>query len=96
MKFIAAKLTEMSFILVVIHDHFLKLLGLLQRILEQRVSLVLDRVLVKPMLTSPPPVEEGGLLQVRMLVIDTLRVGVRFFDFRQHYWVDSVHGVQRL
>ncbi|CAM6124454.1 unnamed protein product [Calypogeia fissa] len=41
---------------------------LVQRILEQRVSLVLDRLLVKPSLTNLPPVEEGGLLQyLRML-----------------------------
>ncbi len=37
---------------------------LLQRVLEQRVVAVLDKLLPKPSLTSPPPMEEGGYQQV--------------------------------
>lgn len=35
-----------------------------QRVLEQRVTGILDKILVKPSLSSPPPVQEGGLLLV--------------------------------
>ncbi|KAK1307879.1 Exocyst complex component 5 [Acorus calamus] len=35
---------------------------LVQRVLEQRVSAILDKLLVKPSLVNLPPVEEGGLL----------------------------------
>jgi hypothetical protein len=34
-----------------------------QRVLEQRVTTILDRLLIKPSLASLPPLE-GGLLQV--------------------------------
>lgn len=36
----------------------------MQRILEQRLPVVLDRILVKPSLSSPVPMEKGGYLQV--------------------------------
>lgn len=36
---------------------------LVQRVLEQRVVAVLDKLLPKPSLTSPPPMEEGGYQQ---------------------------------
>lgn len=39
---------------------------LLQRVLEQRVVAVLDKLLPKPSLTSPPPMEEGGYQQVNL------------------------------
>ncbi|KAL2629540.1 hypothetical protein R1flu_014226 [Riccia fluitans] len=43
---------------------------LVQRILEQRVFAVLDRILEKPSLTNPVPMEEGGYLQyLRTLAI---------------------------
>ncbi|XP_008807526.1 exocyst complex component 5 [Phoenix dactylifera] len=35
---------------------------LVQRVLEQRVTAILDRLLVKPSLVNLPPVEQGGLL----------------------------------
>lgn len=37
---------------------------LLQRVLEQRVTALLDKLLVKPSLVNLPPIEEGGLLLV--------------------------------
>ncbi|XP_044493678.1 exocyst complex component SEC10b-like [Mangifera indica] len=43
---------------------------LVQRVLEQRVTAILDKVLVKPSLVNLPPMEEGGLLlYLRMLAI---------------------------
>lgn len=36
----------------------------LQRVLEQRVTALLDKLLVKPSLVNLPPMEEGGLLLV--------------------------------
>lgn len=36
----------------------------MQRVLEQRVTALLDKLLVKPSLVNPPPMEEGGLLLV--------------------------------
>uniref|UniRef100_A0A0D6R2M0 Exocyst complex component Sec10 n=1 Tax=Araucaria cunninghamii TaxID=56994 RepID=A0A0D6R2M0_ARACU len=43
---------------------------LVQRVLEQRVSAVLDKFLPKPSLASPPPMEEGGLLlYLRILAV---------------------------
>eukprot|EP00252_Welwitschia_mirabilis_P014977 TRINITY_DN33064_c0_g1_i1.p1 TRINITY_DN33064_c0_g1~~TRINITY_DN33064_c0_g1_i1.p1 ORF type:complete len:834 (-),score=193.38 TRINITY_DN33064_c0_g1_i1:189-2690(-) len=43
---------------------------LVQRVLEQRVSAVLDRLLPKPSLANPPPIEEGGLLlYLRILAV---------------------------
>ncbi|XVE84717.1 hypothetical protein DITRI_Ditri17bG0035800 [Diplodiscus trichospermus] len=43
---------------------------LVQRVLEQRVTALLDKLLVKPSLVNPPPVEEGGLLlYLRMLAV---------------------------
>ncbi|KAF8658359.1 hypothetical protein HU200_059407 [Digitaria exilis] len=43
---------------------------LVQRVLEQRVTTILDRILIKPSLASLPPLEEGGLLQyLRILAI---------------------------
>jgi len=35
-----------------------------QRVLEQRVTSILDKLLVKPSLVNLPPVEQGGLLLV--------------------------------
>uniref|UniRef100_R7WFD0 Exocyst complex component 5 n=1 Tax=Aegilops tauschii TaxID=37682 RepID=R7WFD0_AEGTA len=35
---------------------------LVQRVLEQRVTAILDKLLIRPSLASLPPVEEGGLL----------------------------------
>lgn len=35
-----------------------------QRVLEQRVTALLDKILVKPSLVNLPPMEEGGLLLV--------------------------------
>ena len=35
-----------------------------QRVLEQRVTALLDKLLVKPSLVNLPPMEEGGLLLV--------------------------------
>lgn len=35
-----------------------------QRVLEQRITALLDRLLVKPSLVNLPPMEEGGLLLV--------------------------------
>ncbi|KAG9442843.1 hypothetical protein H6P81_018697 [Aristolochia fimbriata] len=43
---------------------------LVQRVLEQRVSTILDKLLVKPSLVNLPPVEEGGLLlYLRVLAV---------------------------
>ncbi|KAF8118171.1 hypothetical protein N665_0006s0164 [Sinapis alba] len=43
---------------------------LVQRVLEQRVTGILDKILVKPSLMSPPPVQEGGLLlYLRMFAV---------------------------
>uniref|UniRef100_A0A1J3CAV2 Exocyst complex component SEC10 n=1 Tax=Noccaea caerulescens TaxID=107243 RepID=A0A1J3CAV2_NOCCA len=43
---------------------------LVQRVLEQRVTGILDKILVKPSLMTPPPVQEGGLLlYLRMLAV---------------------------
>ncbi|KAL0709419.1 hypothetical protein Bca4012_016397 [Brassica carinata] len=43
---------------------------LVQRVLEQRVTGILDKILVKPSLQSPPPVQEGGLLlYLRMFAV---------------------------
>lgn len=36
----------------------------MQRVLEQRVTAILDKLLVKPSLVNLPPMEEGGLLLV--------------------------------
>lgn len=36
---------------------------LVQRVLEQRVYAILDKILRKPLLSHPPPLEDGGLLQ---------------------------------
>ena len=54
-----------------------------QRVLEQRVTGILDKILAKPSLMSPPPVQEGGLLLVcRYLFISFFcylrsRIGIR-------------------
>lgn len=45
------------FIIMMLSNH-------VQRVLEQRVSAILDKLLVKPSLVNLPPVEEGGLLLV--------------------------------
>lgn len=43
---------------------------LVQRVLEQRVTALLDKILVKPSLVNLPPMEEGGLLlYLRMLAV---------------------------
>uniref|UniRef100_A0A0E0FAR5 Exocyst complex component Sec10 n=1 Tax=Oryza meridionalis TaxID=40149 RepID=A0A0E0FAR5_9ORYZ len=43
---------------------------LVQRVLEQRVTAILDRLLIKPSLANLPPIEEGGLLQyLRVLAV---------------------------
>ncbi|OMO96275.1 Exocyst complex component Sec10-like protein [Corchorus olitorius] len=43
---------------------------IMARVLEQRVTALLDKLLVKPSLVSPPPMEEGGLLlYLRMLAV---------------------------
>ncbi|GMH05720.1 hypothetical protein Nepgr_007560 [Nepenthes gracilis] len=43
---------------------------LVQRVLEQRVTALLDKLLQKPSLLNPPPMEEGGLLlYLRMLAV---------------------------
>ncbi|XP_021887779.1 exocyst complex component SEC10b [Carica papaya] len=43
---------------------------LVQRVLEQRVTGILDKLLVKPSLVNPPPMEDGGLLlYLRMLAV---------------------------
>ncbi|ONK57962.1 uncharacterized protein A4U43_C09F6210 [Asparagus officinalis] len=43
---------------------------LVQRVLEQRVTSILDKLLIKPSLVNLPPVEEGGLLlYLRVLAI---------------------------
>lgn len=43
---------------------------LVQRVLEQRVPTLLDKLLVKPSLVNPPPMDEGGLLlYLRMLAV---------------------------
>lgn len=43
---------------------------LVQRVLEQRVTAILDKLLVKPSLVNLPPVEEGGLLlYLRVLAV---------------------------
>ena len=50
---------------------FLVIAGFLchmQRVLEQRVTALLDKLLVKPSLVNPPPIEEGGLLLVSNLI----------------------------
>ena len=39
----------------------------MQRVLEQRVTALLDKLLVKPSLVNLPPMEEGGLLLVSRL-----------------------------
>ncbi|MCO5594865.1 hypothetical protein L7F22_048900 [Adiantum nelumboides] len=43
---------------------------LVQRVLEQRVGSILDRILPKPSISYPPPMDEGGLLQyLRILAV---------------------------
>jgi len=43
---------------------------LVQRVLEQRVTTILDKILIKPSLAALPPLEEGGLLQyLRVLAV---------------------------
>ncbi|XP_058076178.1 exocyst complex component SEC10b-like isoform X2 [Magnolia sinica] len=43
---------------------------LVQRVLEQRVTAILDKLLEKPSLVNLPPVDEGGLLQyLRILAV---------------------------
>ncbi|CAK9177790.1 unnamed protein product [Ilex paraguariensis] len=43
---------------------------LVQRILEDRIPKLLEKLLVKPSLVNPPPMEEGGLLlYLRMLAV---------------------------
>lgn len=43
---------------------------LVQRVLEQRVTAILDKLLIKPSLMNLPPVEQGGLLQyLRVLAV---------------------------
>ncbi|KAL5792329.1 hypothetical protein ACOSP7_000923 [Xanthoceras sorbifolium] len=43
---------------------------LVQRVLEQRVTAILDKLLVKPSLVNLPPMDEGGLLlYLRMLAV---------------------------
>ncbi|KAL3814305.1 hypothetical protein ACJIZ3_015573 [Penstemon smallii] len=43
---------------------------LVQRVLEDRVPKLLEKLLVKPSLANPPPMEEGGLiLYLRMLAV---------------------------
>ncbi|KAK8686652.1 hypothetical protein V6N13_125675 [Hibiscus sabdariffa] len=43
---------------------------LVQRVLEQRVTYLLDKLLEKPSLAHPPPMEEGGiLLYLRVLAV---------------------------
>lgn len=43
---------------------------LVQRVLEDRVPKLLEKLLVKPSLVNPPPMEEGGLLlYLRMLAV---------------------------
>ncbi|KAL9265068.1 Exocyst complex component SEC10a-like protein [Drosera capensis] len=43
---------------------------LVQRVLEQRVTALLDKLLHKPSLVNPPPMEDGGLLlYLRMLAV---------------------------
>ncbi|XP_047315616.1 exocyst complex component SEC10b [Impatiens glandulifera] len=43
---------------------------LVQRVLEQRVTTLLDKLLTKPSLVNPPSVEDGGLLlYLRMLAV---------------------------
>ncbi|GAB2284655.1 Exocyst complex component 5 [Dionaea muscipula] len=43
---------------------------LVQRVLEQRVTALLDKLLQKPSLVHPPPMEDGGLLMyLRMLAV---------------------------
>uniref|UniRef100_A0A0E0BQT7 Exocyst complex component Sec10 n=1 Tax=Oryza glumipatula TaxID=40148 RepID=A0A0E0BQT7_9ORYZ len=43
---------------------------LVQRVLEQRVTAILDKLLIKPSLANLPPIEEGGLLHyLRVLAV---------------------------
>ncbi|KAF5946276.1 hypothetical protein HYC85_016504 [Camellia sinensis] len=43
---------------------------LVQRVLEQRLTTLLDKLLIKPSLVNPPTMEEGGLLlYLRMLAV---------------------------
>ncbi|KAL6513107.1 Exocyst complex component 5 [Orobanche gracilis] len=43
---------------------------LVQRVLEDRIPKLLEKLLVKPSLLNPPPIEEGGLiLYLRMLAV---------------------------
>lgn len=37
---------------------------IVQRVLEDRVPKLLEKLLLKPSLVSPPPMEEGGLILV--------------------------------
>jgi hypothetical protein len=43
-----------------------------QRVLEQRVTALLDKLLVKPSLVNLPPMEEGGLLLVCRIAWSTV------------------------
>ena len=55
----------------IMYTYFLVMTGFLchmQRVLEQRITALLDKLLVKPSLVNPPPIEEGGLLLVSKLV----------------------------
>jgi len=44
----------------------------MQRVLEQRVTALLDKLLVKPSLVNLPPMEEGGLLLVCRIAWSTV------------------------
>lgn len=43
-----------------------------QRVLEQRVTAILDKLLVKPSLVNLPPMEEGGLLLVSLITAELI------------------------
>ncbi|XP_028108665.1 exocyst complex component SEC10a-like [Camellia sinensis] len=46
------------------------MLILVQRVLEQRLTTLLDKLLIKPSLANPPTMEKGGLLlYLRMLAV---------------------------
>ncbi|XP_074264471.1 exocyst complex component SEC10b-like isoform X2 [Silene latifolia] len=56
---------------------------LVQRVLEQRVTALLDKLLQKPSLVNPPPIKDGGLLvYLRMLAVAYEKTQELARDFR--------------
>lgn len=68
---VCCKLSSMLFILRFCNTTNIRQLNYcscIQRVLEQRVTGLLDRLLIKPSLVDLPPIKQGGLLQVSLII----------------------------